>query len=1107
MSNTARNSEALEALRSFNTAITTKRLYPPSAPQVSTSVEKAFQAIKRYLRTYGGLSFSNLEIPTVVGVPVQHKTLGKIEGFEFFKLLELLNLKHMVLQPGLQQVHFNAILEAITTPHQQIEKEGGVRAFLHRQELNGFFPEDVEVVVEQVENDKFSGFLEKHGRKIARWEQFVGYLKNDLINEKIEREIKKELQTPKQTAELLTALIAVVFHRVETVSGISTDLPIAQILLRIENLISPEISDEAVGETANELLKNFKGYALNSILVQDFPSGFAANLFNAVISNIGIESFSEVMTQLESEEAKLKRKHGVDSARYQQIQARISGLLNTLKGKQYLSREKAQALLKAGESERRAKRIQAGLNSILQGSVVALKNDEILEYLPASVSRLLANDKLDLAAAIIEKLARELIKEEGSLETERLANCIGSIGEDLIKRDKWEWLENLAVPLLSWLKKIDSDDRTCEKILHILNKIMQRSWKIKRNVRGDQILNMFYGIRSGMLEKSQGMRKLVTKVQDQAVDRTLLEMFLKHALSETADEVSRTRLNRQGTFAAKYLINELLESKKLADRMKMLDILEKMGDILPPVLEERLKDPMPWYGKRNLIKLLAETGNEENVESVLEYMKHDDLRVQREAFICLYRNSGERRKEVLLAILAIASEQMKIQTVKALQPYTDDDDVAREMVGLLEMQDSFSIVVRNSLLIQVCRHLGLCSPEIALDPLREFQKTKGKGTARKLDRAVWEVVEDSLSNLRAIVRAEQDLEQGEEFRHISDIKESITDFPEERQAVFLHEKGRSEEAVQLLLKMIIKSTRFKKFDQAEKLKEWLTEVDPSAITEIIKASEIISEEKGQNIDSGHLTVWAKLYDSLTTDEFNAFYLALEHHKCEIDELIVKQGDSQSCLYFINSGRVKLYYQMQEKEILVCTMGAGEVLGTGSFFDASVWTINVSSINQVDMSILRLERLSDWKNEFPDLGSKLQDFCSQFETVPLTLQNLGKTRRGEERTLISGAVLVSFLDRDGSDTQMKAEGELSDICAGGISFLLRSSQKSNARILLGRKVRLRLPLGTNESEDREVEGIVMAVRSLRSIANDYSLHIKFDEELTSDDMESIHRTCS
>ncbi len=102
MSSTAKNREALEVLRTFNTAITTVRLYPPTAPQVSNSIEKAYQEIHSYLHRHGDLSFSHVDGPAVCGAAINQKTLGKIEGFEFFQQLELLSLKHLVLRRGFE---------------------------------------------------------------------------------------------------------------------------------------------------------------------------------------------------------------------------------------------------------------------------------------------------------------------------------------------------------------------------------------------------------------------------------------------------------------------------------------------------------------------------------------------------------------------------------------------------------------------------------------------------------------------------------------------------------------------------------------------------------------------------------------------------------------------------------------------------------------------------------------------------------------------------------------------------------------------------------------------------------------------------------------------
>ena len=66
------------------------------------------------------------------------------------------------------------------------------------------------------------------------------------------------------------------------------------------------------------------------------------------------------------------------------------------------------------------------------------------------------------------------------------------------------------------------------------------------------------------------------------------------------------------------------------------------------------------------------------------------------------------------------------------------------------------------------------------------------------------------------------------------------------------------------------------FVQAQKLREWLIEIDSTAVGQILRASEIIEQEKVAAIDKGHLEIWSELYDILTTDEFSAVYYALKH---------------------------------------------------------------------------------------------------------------------------------------------------------------------------------------------------------------------------------------
>jgi hypothetical protein len=76
--------------------------------------------------------------------------------------------------------------------------------------------------------------------------------------------------------------------------------------------------------------------------------------------------------------------------------------------------------------------------------------------------------------------------------------------------------------------------------------------------------------------------------------------------------------------------------------------------------------------------------------------------------------------------------------------------------------------------------------------------------------------------------------------------------------------------------------------------------------------------------------------------------------------------------------------------------------------------------------------------------------------------------------------------------IKARGELIDISSGGISYLQRISKKENARLVLGRKVRVTLFSGTGR--DVVLEGDILAVKEVPGPESDYSVHLRFDMNL-------------
>lgn len=327
----------------------------------------------------------------------------------------------------------------------------------------------------------------------------------------------------------------------------------------------------------------------------------------------------------------------------------------------------------------------------------------------------------------------------------------------------------------------------------------------------------------------------------------------------------------------------------------------------------------------------------------------------------------------------------------------------------------------------------------------------------------------------------------------------ITDLSQEQLIRDLFARGEKEEGKQLLKEMISRIAKLRKFEHAEKLRELFIEIDPMALNDIIGTSEIIENEKIAAIDKNHLAVWSTLLETFGLYEFLTIYYSLEHKRFANGEIIVKQGSKHSALCFVNSGSVDLFLQENGKDVLVKTIGSGEIVGSDTFFQASTWTINARS-RGAEVSFLKPDKLKMWQNDFPGLESKLNDFCSRFKIPYELFRRMGRDRRIFDRVPIDGKMDMALLDREGKDTGIGAKGELFDISVGGVSFSLRISQKKNARLLFGRNVSVTM---TSTLASRfTITGVILAVCSQDTVGNEYSVSVQFSRVLAQKELKNL-----
>ncbi len=313
--------------------------------------------------------------------------------------------------------------------------------------------------------------------------------------------------------------------------------------------------------------------------------------------------------------------------------------------------------------------------------------------------------------------------------------------------------------------------------------------------------------------------------------------------------------------------------------------------------------------------------------------------------------------------------------------------------------------------------------------------------------------------------------------------------------------GKTDEAVGLLFSLIEACAREKNFVKAEALRDRLFEVDSMALNEIIKSAEIIEEEKAESLDQDHMEVWKEFYGSLTTEESNIFFFAMKKSRYEPGEPVFRQGDKNDRLYFIDQGQLKMVYAQRGAEKLIRNLGPGSLAGEDTFFSITVCTTSLVPHSRVKLNSLDRATYEKWEEEQPALASKVKAYSLALKKESDVLREKGLNRRAYRRIKMTGPILFYVLNAAGEPIGKAFKGDMADVSLGGLSFYIKTANRKNALMLLGRRLRVKfdLPGGGGKREVKQVGTITGVINHL---FNDYSIHMRFDTPMNKLVLEEI-----
>ena len=307
----------------------------------------------------------------------------------------------------------------------------------------------------------------------------------------------------------------------------------------------------------------------------------------------------------------------------------------------------------------------------------------------------------------------------------------------------------------------------------------------------------------------------------------------------------------------------------------------------------------------------------------------------------------------------------------------------------------------------------------------------------------------------------------------------------------------------IILDSIVPYGKGKELMKAKALEEKLMEPVPCAMPEMTRSGGMIKPELRKLADQDKMETLSYLDAGFNPDEQRALCHLLRSRTCGPDECVFRQGELNFRLYFIHTGCLSITYHQECTENLLKTLTAGDIAGDDTFFSISVCTTSLTALSPTKLYTLDRKDLTRARDRIPTLESKLISYCQGLEKVYQLLAKKRIERRAHKRIKISGSTTVQVLQASGTPLGMPFEGRLSDISVGGLAVLSRISRDFDPAALLGRQLRITFDPTVDASHERTDRiGTIVAI-STRP-AEEYCLHIKFNEPLTEQRVQAMAR---
>ena len=699
------------------------------------------------------------------------------------------------------------------------------------------------------------------------------------------------------------------------------------------------------------------------------------------------------------------------------------------KKKQAQALAKAKKILSDAEKKREAARVETSVQSFMNGQYDILSNDELVENLPSYILNKYILDEQAFAVDVLQEVGKSLCNENGEIR-ERSLMVLSVFSEIIIEERFTEFQEIVADILIEWLQIeeefIAGFEFVCSQLQEmILIMLSDENWQMLENR-----ISVLQQVASGTVVKNNLIRGVAARIHENLADPDILAKLVTAYLEENNEnrDAAANLLKQFGRFAVMFLIQKMIYSNDKEDRYALIELIPQIGEVSVPILQDCLDEKPQWFVIRNIIFIISRLEDPELFSMVEQYLGFPDIRVQQQAISCIEMLGGPQMRKRLIDALGLVNDDLRGQLIDNLGQFMDDE-VGEAFISMLNHRDSLSRHVRDDLVLKLCIRL------------RQYRLPSTVSSLQKVIEERREQFGESDRILKECLISVEQLSVGVETNEAlkNEIAEDLN-----------HDEIRIDEAILV-----------EELDEEENLLFSDEEMDDLVAggEESIEDVSGSGHRDGENNENAtrmlesnqdqHLLIWSKLYDEMNSEEANAFFSFLKPMTFKAGEKIVDRNESSSTIYFIDGGFGGLSYNVDDKELLLSSLQAGELIGCEGLYQNKQWSVSFFAQTDLLVRILEQSAYEEIVQYYPELSEILDNYCNHHDVLPYLVNLIeGKDSEPQDQP-------ISVVGETSELIEEAVNGSLMYVARGGFNFVFDFLDSPDS--LLGRQVSTKVSL--------------------------------------------------